>query len=74
MDIVILANQYQKIREEERKQEAWQMWITQFHFMVTGQIKYQSFTEYYDQVSGKNFDARPTKEILAEVEEIRKYV
>ena len=70
----MMADLYYRIREEERRDEAMQMWLVQFHFMVSGQMKYTSFTDIYDQISGRNIDLRSDSDILAEVEEIRKYV
>ena len=40
--------------------------------MASKVLKFMSFEEYYDQVSGRNIDLRPDEEILAEVEAIRK--
>lgn len=33
-----------------------------------------SFEDYYDQATGANIDLRPAKEILAEVEEVRREI
>ena len=41
-------------------------------WMAAKILKFQPFQEYFDQVSGANYDLRPDEEILAEVAEIRK--
>lgn len=69
-----MAGMYRKIREAERKDQAWELYLKQFHFMITGNIKYEAFNDYYDRVSGHNIDLRSDAEILAEVEDIRKYI
>lgn len=61
-----------RIREAERKDQAFQLYLKQFHFMITKQLHYETFTEYYNRMTGGDIDTRPDEEILAEVEEIRK--
>lgn len=61
-----------RIREAERKDQAFQLYLKQFHFMITKQIHYETFTEYYNRMTGGDIDTRPEEEILAEVEAIRK--
>lgn len=60
------------IRRETRKEEAREQWIAMLPMMASKMLKFMSFEEYYDQVSGRNIDLRPDEEILAEVEAIRK--
>lgn len=66
-----MSGLYARIREEERKSQAWDMYLQRFHFMINGQLKYQSFNEWYGVITGGNLDLRPADEILAEVEAIR---
>lgn len=61
-----------RIREAERKDQAFQLYLKQFHFMITKQLHYETFTEYYNRMTGGDIDTRPEAEILAEVEAIRK--
>lgn len=61
-----------RIREAERKDQAFQLYLKQFHFMITKQLHYETFTEYYNRMTGGDIDTRPDEEILAEVEAIRK--
>lgn len=71
MDLVVLDQLYSRIKEIERKDEAWQMWLAHFHYMIAGQIEFQSFNDYYNRMTGGDIDLRPDAEILAEVEQIR---
>lgn len=68
----MMAELYQRIKEEEKKSEAWDLYLEQFHYMITKQIKYKSFNEWYNHISGKDLDRRPAEDIIAEVEAIRK--
>lgn len=67
-----MADLYQRIAEQEKRSDAWQMWLEHLHYMIAGQIKFQNFNDYYNRLSGKDLDMRPDAEILAEVEQIRK--
>lgn len=69
-----MADLYMLIRKEKNKAQAWDLYLKQFHFMVEGKMKYEAFQTYYDRVTGNDIDTRPDADILAEVEEIRKYV
>ena len=73
-DLAILADLYLQIREAERKDQAFQLYLKQFHFMITKQLHYETFTEYYNRMTGGDIDIRPQADILAEVEELRKYL
>lgn len=43
----------------------------QYPYMIRKDIKFMSWEDYWDRVSGQNIDLRPASEILAEVAEIR---
>lgn len=72
LDIVRLFELNLKICEELRKKQAREQWLAMLPLMTIKMIKFKSFEDYYEQVSGKNIDLRPDSEILAEVEEIRR--
>ena len=72
LDVVSFHEMNKQIRIEERRTEAREQWIAMFPMMVTGQINYMSFKDYYDQVSGVTLDLRPVDEIMAEIDEIEK--
>lgn len=38
--------------------------------MLPSLVKYMSFDEFYDQMTGANIDLRPTEEIIKELEEL----
>ena len=72
LDLVRRSGLYTTIRSETRKREAREQWLSMLPMMASKVLKFMSFEEYYDQVSGRNIDLRPDEEILAEVEAIRK--
>lgn len=63
-----------KASEEIQKEHIRDQWTAMLPFMAANILKYMSFSDYYDQVSGKNFDLRPDSEILEEVQMIRKEI
>lgn len=67
-----MADLWTVIRDETNRKQAWDLYLEQFHYMVGGHMKYESFSTYFDRVTGKDIDTRPDAVILAEVEEIRK--
>ena len=58
-----------KALEKREEQKAWDMWLTLYPRM--NEKTYFSFTDFYKNKL-KPISTRPTDEILAEVEEIRK--
>lgn len=59
--------------EEERKQSFREEWLALIPTMViTGH--YMKFEEYYDTVTLKNVDMRPTEVIMAEIDEAHEKV
>lgn len=67
-----MSELYSRICEEGRRKEAREQWVAMLPWMAAKILKFKPFQEYFDQVSGANFDLRPDEEILAEVAEIRK--
>ena len=66
-----LSRMYRQIRIEDRRKEAREYYLAQYPYMIRKDIKYMSWEDYWDRVSGQNIDLRPASEILAEVAEIR---
>ena len=66
-----MADLWAVIQNEKNRQQAWDLYLEQFHYMVGGRMKYENFSAYFERVTGKNIDTRPDAEILAEVEAIR---
>ncbi len=71
LDAVYLHRMDRKAIEGKQREDAFQMWLVKLPFMMRKETKYQSFTDFWDQLSGKNYDMRPDEEILAEVAAIR---
>lgn len=74
MDLAWLIRMNRKAKEEILKEHIRDQWTAMLPFMAANILKYMSFSDYYDQVSGKNFDLRPDSEILEEVQMIRKEI
>lgn len=71
LDAAYLYRMDRKAKEAKNREDAFQIWLTQLPFMMRREMKYKSFSDYWDQVSGNNLDLRPDAEILAEVAAIR---
>lgn len=63
---------FEKCKEERKRDQARAQWNALLPFMNLELLKYISFEEYFDRITGANLDQRPAAEILKEVEEIRK--
>lgn len=74
LDLAVMTDLYLQIREAERKDQAFQLYLKQFHFMITKQMHFETFNDYYARMTGGDIDIRPQADILAEVEELRKYL
>lgn len=72
LDAGMLFRLYRRILTEDTKRKAWDLYCEHFRYMITGQLQYKSFDDYYDRFSGQDIDLRPAEEILAEVAEIEK--
>lgn len=62
---------YRQIRIEERRTQAREQWLSMLPMMIKKEVKYMSWEDYWDRVSGATYDTRPAEEILAEVTQIR---
>jgi len=61
-----------KAAEENDRDRKRAQWNALLPLMNMKMVDYEPFETYYERVTGKNYDARPSEEILAEVAEIRK--
>lgn len=66
-----LYRMYRQIRIEERRTQAREQWLVMLPMMLKKEMRFISYEDYWDRVSGQSIDTRPAEEILAEVEEIR---
>lgn len=74
IDIINLAEILKVAVEKTRRDTVYAEWVALQPFMVIKWIKFMQFSEYYDHRTGVDIDMRPAEDILAEVEEIKKYV
>ena len=61
----------EECRKKRQREQLKREWDHLLPLMVTKTIKYISFKEYFDRVTGANIDTRPAEEILAEADAIR---
>lgn len=66
MDFLIFL---QKAIEKEEEEHIRAQWVTMLPYMSIKRLKYMSFSDYKDQVTGKNIDTRPAEEIIRDIEE-----
>lgn len=60
----------EKATEKENRKKWYLVWVQQLPWM--SEDNYESFDEFYDKVTLKNVDMRPTEVIQAELDEIEK--
>lgn len=70
MDVETFVEMVQIAMEKEQEELAHRQWCAMLPFMSMGMLKYTSFQEYFEKLSGKNVDLRPASEIIAEIEEL----
>ena len=59
-----------KAHEEAVRGRIRDEWVALLPWMQSGQLKLIQFDDYYDQRTGRNIDARPASEIIAELEQL----
>ena len=72
LDIPRLWRTYNKATRERQRDRVRAQWLTLLPYMSMEMLQFMSFEDYYDQATGANIDLRPAKDILAEVEEVRR--
>lgn len=71
LDARDLHRMYRQIRIEERRTQAREQWLVMLPMMLKKEMKFMTYEDYWDRVSGQSIDTRPAEEILAEVAQIR---
>ena len=61
---------YRVAVKKEQEDRLHRQWCTYLPLMSQEAIKYMSFGDYVDRVTGRNIDWRPAEEIIAEIEEL----
>lgn len=72
IDVLVMSELLQKIKDENERDKLREEWLAQLPFMALKLLKNTSFEEYAAQRAHGGIDTRPTEEILAEVEEVRR--
>lgn len=57
---------YRQAKKKDLEERIYMQWCG----MLPSLVKYMSFDEFYDQMTGANIDLRPTEEIIKELEEL----
>ena len=74
LDIVILADLVRQINDKNDDEKIFRQWLAILPVMWSGMAKFVEFDDFKAKLSGTDIDTRPTAEILAEVEEVRRFV
>ena len=74
LDIVILADLVRQINDKNNDEKIFRQWLAILPVMWSGMAKFVEFDDFKAKLSGTDIDTRPTAEILAEVEEVRRFV
>lgn len=61
----------ERAAELRAKEWAHRQWCALYPDMVRGFLKFMSFEEYYERITGGTIDTRSNDEILAEVAKVR---
>lgn len=71
LDVAVMYRLSVKIAEENRKELVRRQWLQYLPLMAMRMVKEIPFEEYLNR-NMVTYDARPTEEILAEVEQVRR--
>lgn len=73
-EIRTLAEILKVATEKARRDTVYAEWVALQPFMIIQWLKWMSFDDYYTRRTGGDIDTRSAEEILAEVEEVKKWV
>lgn len=59
-------------RKKEKEERIYLQWLVQLPNM--NNENYVAYSEYYDRITGKNIDYRPTEAIVEETEQLEKKI
>ena len=65
---------FAEIRQKKRENLAWQQWVQLLPHMVLKRMNFIEYEDFKNRICGSDIDTRPVEEILADVEEVRRYV
>lgn len=71
LDFDQILKTVERAAEQRARELAHRQWCALLPQMSVGLLKYVSFEEYYDRITGGTMDMRPAEEIIAEVAKIR---
>lgn len=53
--------------DEDLRKRVYQQWCAIYPYMIMKYLKYMPFSEFFDQVTGRNIDMRDTDTIIEEI-------
>lgn len=71
LDVAVMYRLSVKIAEENRKERLRRTWLQYLPLMAMKMVKEETFEEYLAR-NTVTYDTRPTEEILAEVDQVRR--
>lgn len=74
LDIVWLADLVRQINDKNNDEKIFRQWLAILPVMWSGMANFVEFDDFKAKLSGTDIDTRPTAEIMAEVEEVRRFV
>lgn len=72
IDIVLLNKIVAEIITKKNREQALAQWTALQPLMAAGMVKNMSWQEYWARIENSKIDTRPTKEILEDIEKVRK--
>ena len=74
LDIVLLADLVRQINDKNDEEKIFRQWLAILPVMWAGFAKFIEFDDFKARLSGTDIDTRPTEDILADAEEVKKYI
>lgn len=69
LDVPMFLSLINMAMDKDKEEKIHAEWVSLLPMMASGLLKYMSFGQYFDQVTGKNIDLRPTEDIIRDIEE-----
>lgn len=74
LDTDIAYSLFAEIRQKQRENRVWQQWVQLLPHMVLKRMNFIEYEDFKNRVTGSDIDTRPVEEIMADVEEVRRYI
>jgi hypothetical protein len=74
LDTDTAYNLLAEIRQKNREKRAWEQWLELLPHMILQRMNFIEFDDFKNRLCGNDIDTRPIEEIMADVEEVRRYI